>query len=117
MKVELIIRGKETVEESLASYVEGELMDGDNKIMCDTCSQKRTTIRRTVVETLPNLLILHLKRFDLDFQTFEVVKLNNKPEFPMELDMKPYTKEGIDAADRKQSKEQTQQQATHGDTK
>ena len=37
-------------------------------------------------------MILHLKRFDLDFQTFETVKLNNMFE---------YTKEGIEQLERK----------------
>jgi ubiquitin C-terminal hydrolase len=96
LKTELLIRNKEKIEDSLSQLVEGELMDGDNKIMCDVCVQKKDTIRRTCFGTLPNLLVVHLKRFDLDFTTFETVKLNNKMSFPTTLDMFPYTKEGIE---------------------
>ena len=67
IKVELIIKGKESIEESLAAFVEGELMDGDNQVECEGCNTKKPTVRRICLGTLPNLLILHLKRFDLDF--------------------------------------------------
>jgi len=96
LKTELLIRNKEKIEDSLSQLVEGELMDGDNKIMCDVCVQKKDTVRRTCFGTLPNLLVVHLKRFDLDFTTFETVKLNNRMAFPTKLDMFPYTKEGIE---------------------
>ena len=97
LKCELIIRGKENIQESLEQLVEGELMNGDNKIMCEKCNQKKDTMRRTCFDILPNTLMVHLKRFDLDFQTFETVKLNNKIAFPNRLSMFKYTKEGLEA--------------------
>ncbi|KAJ1429291.1 hypothetical protein B484DRAFT_430987, partial [Ochromonadaceae sp. CCMP2298] len=87
LKVELMIRGKEKVEDSLEELMQGELMDGDNKISCDVCTQKMATVRRTCFGDLPNTLVLHLKRFDLDFQTFETVKLNNRMAFPQRINM------------------------------
>merc|ERR1719502_2562635 len=71
LKIELIIRGKETIEESLAELVRSELMDGDNKISCDVCQEKKATTRSTCFDCLPNTFLIHLKRFDLDFETFE----------------------------------------------
>lgn len=96
LKVEVQIRGKESVAESLEGLVQGELMDGDNKIQCDVCKEKKAAVMRTCIGSLPNVLLLHLKRFDLDFQTFETVKLNSKMEFPMTINMLKYTKDGID---------------------
>lgn len=98
LKVEVQIRGKETVSESLEGLVQGELMDGDNKIQCDVCKEKKAAVMRTCIGTLPNVLLLHLKRFDLDFQTFETVKLNSKMEFPLSINMLKYTKDGIDSS-------------------
>lgn len=92
----LQIRGKESVEESLASYVQGEVMDGDNKVECEMCETKKAAIRRTCIGPLPNMLILHLKRFDFDYTICETVKLNNRCSFPMNLNVKPYTKTGIE---------------------
>lgn len=99
LKVELIVRGKEKIDDSLDGLVQGELMDGDNKIQCEVCAQKKATTRRTCFGSLPNTLILHLKRFDLDFQTFETVKLNSKMTFPNVINMLKYTKEGIDISE------------------
>ncbi|CAI5731169.1 unnamed protein product [Hyaloperonospora brassicae] len=96
IRLELQIRGKESIEESLSAFVEGELMDGDNKVECELCATKKAAVRRTCFGSLPNLLILHLKRFDLDYTTFETVKLNNRCSFPMRLSMKPYTKAGLE---------------------
>lgn len=96
IRLELQIRGKESIEESLSAFVEGELMDGDNKVECELCATKKAAVRRTCFGSLPSLLILHLKRFDLDYTTFETVKLNNRCSFPMHLSMRPYSKAGIE---------------------
>ena len=51
---------------------------------------------RTCLERLPNLLILQLKRFEMDYSTMKPAKLNDRCSFPMVLDVKPYTMKGID---------------------
>ena len=109
LKVELIIRGKDNIDDSLGELMQGELMDGDNKIHCDVCSEKKATVRRTCFGNLPNTMILHLKRFDLDFQTFETVKLNNRMAFNTRINMLKYTKEGIEAEEKKAVKAADQQ--------
>lgn len=97
LKIELMIRGKEKIEDSLDAFVQGELMDGDNKIECEVCADKKAAVMRSCIGNLPNVLLLHLKRFDLDFTTFETVKLNTKMSFPMTINMLKYTKDGIDS--------------------
>ena len=105
-KVELQIRGKDNVQSTLAEYFTGELMGGENAIKCSVCERKQDTVRRTCLGDLPNTLVLHLKRFDLDFTTFETVKLNNRMEFPQNLNMLQYTKEGFDMEDRRKTQEE-----------
>jgi ubiquitin C-terminal hydrolase len=105
LKIELIIRGKDNIHDSIAELVAGELMDGDNKIQCDVCMEKKATFRRTCFDILPNTMIVHLKRFDLDFSTFETVKLNNRLAFDAKINMLKYTKEGIEAEERKLARE------------
>ncbi|RLN14311.1 hypothetical protein BBO99_00002879 [Phytophthora kernoviae] len=56
IRLELQIRGKESIEESLTAFVEGELMDGDNKVECELCETKKAAVRRTCFGSLPNLL-------------------------------------------------------------
>ena len=115
LKVELIIRGKDNIDDSLGELMQGELMDGDNKIHCDVCSEKKATVRRTCFGNLPNTMILHLKRFDLDFQTFETVKLNNRMAFNTRINMLKYTKEGIEAEEKKSAKVAEQQDQSNVD--
>jgi len=77
---------------------EVEIMEGDNQVFCDNCKRNTDTILRTAVSALPNILILSLKRFDLDFTTFETVKLNSRCAFGQTLNMKQYTLEGLEEA-------------------
>jgi len=93
----LDVKGKKSVLESLDLYVEGEMLDGENKYFCENCSGKRDSLKRACISTLPNTLILHLKRFEFDLEIMRKVKVNDCCEFPMELDMSLYTKEFIEA--------------------
>lgn len=90
--VNVEIKGKKNLVESLHSYIQGQQMNGVN---CDACGKKVTFLKRSVFGKLPPHLIIALKRFALDFTTFEAVKINDRLEFPMELDMKPYTAEAL----------------------
>ena len=66
------------------------------KVNCEDCGKKKDTRTRTCLERLPNFLIVHLKRFKMDYSTMKSVKLNDRCSFPMVLDVKPYTAKGID---------------------
>ncbi|KAI5781143.1 hypothetical protein EDC01DRAFT_619960 [Geopyxis carbonaria] len=86
------IKGKSTLQESLKAYVEGEAMEGDNKYRCTTCDRLVDAVkRRTCLKDIPDHLILHLKRFDFDLQTMHRSKINDFFEFPITLDMAPYS--------------------------
>ncbi|CAN0111832.1 unnamed protein product, partial [Ectocarpus sp. 4 AP-2014] len=115
INLEVNIRGKESLEESLASFVESELMAGDNKVDCEDCGEKKDARMRTCLEHLPNLLIVHLKRFELDYRTFETVKLNDRCSFPMLLDLKPYTMKGTDERRAMEEALQAAAEASGGD--
>jgi len=96
MNIDLQIRGKSSIHESLSSFCEVEFMCGDNQVECDNCAKKCDTVLRTAISKLPNVLILSLKRFDLDYATFETVKLNSRCAFEEKLNIKQYTLEGIE---------------------
>jgi ubiquitin C-terminal hydrolase len=102
LKIELPLRGKEKISDSFENICEGELLDGDNKVDCDVCVNKMATIRRTCLGNLPNLMVLTIKRFDLDFQTFETVKINSRFAFETHLNMLPYSKEGMELEEHKE---------------
>ena len=72
----------------------GEMLVGDNKYFCEPCSKKVETLKRCCIKTLPNTLLVHLKRFEFDYEKMKHIKLNDMCEFPMTLNMEPYTREG-----------------------
>ena len=55
---------------------------------------------RVCIKKLPNVLLCVLKRFEFNFETLTKFKLNDYCEFPMKLDMRPYTREYLEANER-----------------
>eukprot|EP00002_Diphylleia_rotans_P019030 TRINITY_DN3683_c0_g1_i10.p1 TRINITY_DN3683_c0_g1~~TRINITY_DN3683_c0_g1_i10.p1 ORF type:complete len:2744 (+),score=414.88 TRINITY_DN3683_c0_g1_i10:68-8299(+) len=89
------VNNKKSIVESLESFVQGEMLEGDNQYFCESCNKKVDALKRCCIQDLPQTLIIHLKRFEFDFESMRRLKLNTFCAFPMELDMYPYTKEGI----------------------
>jgi ubiquitin carboxyl-terminal hydrolase 34 len=51
--------------------------------------------KRNCLLDLPRSMIVHLKRFDFNFDTFLQEKLNTEFKFPTRLNVEPYTVEGL----------------------
>jgi hypothetical protein len=96
--IQLEVRHKLNVYDALNTVIKPENLS-DYK--WDGYDSPMETDKRTCIKSLPNLLIFHLKRFEFDFNTFEKVKVNDLFEFPEELDMYPYTVEGLQAREEK----------------
>jgi ubiquitin carboxyl-terminal hydrolase 9/24 len=62
-----------------------------------------TALRRVCIKTLPNTLIIVLRRFEFNYDTMRRKKINDYIEFPFEIDMEPYTQEGIEAKERQEA--------------
>eukprot|EP01116_Phalansterium_solitarium_P000716 TRINITY_DN10564_c0_g1_i1.p1 TRINITY_DN10564_c0_g1~~TRINITY_DN10564_c0_g1_i1.p1 ORF type:complete len:1509 (+),score=570.89 TRINITY_DN10564_c0_g1_i1:105-4631(+) len=65
--ISIDIKDKQDIEQALATYVKGDMLEGDNAYFCERCHLKRDTLKRSCIKSLPNTLILHLKRFEFDF--------------------------------------------------
>ena len=72
------------------------MLEGENAYQCDHCEAKVRALRRVCIKHLPNFLIIALRRFEFDFDSMTRVKLNDLCEFPLDIDMEPYTQEGLD---------------------
>lgn len=90
LAINLEVKNKKHIIEGLNSYVDGETLDGDNAYLCEKCNMKVKATMRTTVKKLPNYLILVLKRFEFDYERGKL-KINEYCEFPMDLDMQPFT--------------------------
>ncbi|CAN0442963.1 unnamed protein product, partial [Scytosiphon promiscuus] len=51
-----------------------QVLAGDNKFLCAKCNEKRDTLKRTCIARLPNVLFLHLKRFEFDMMEMKKVR-------------------------------------------
>ncbi len=52
------------------------------------------------MKTLPPHLIINLKRFGFDYDRMQKFKANDVCQFPINLDMFPFTLEGVEGLDR-----------------
>lgn len=93
------VRDHKSLTESLDTWVKGEKVsytweqnEEDEKAGRENVAVE--THKRVSIHKLPEYLIIHLKRFEFDFERMQQIKLHDQFEFPMELDMYPYTKEG-----------------------
>ncbi|KAI5863136.1 hypothetical protein GGS23DRAFT_568448 [Durotheca rogersii] len=89
------IKGKASLEESLQAYVDGEILEGDNKYKCSDCDRHVDAVKRTCLKDLPDNLIFHLKRFDFNLRTLTRSKINDYFPFPPVINMQPYTVEHL----------------------
>ena len=86
------VQNKRTLADSLSAFIEGEVLEGGNQYKCDSCNKKVDTLKRTCIRNLPPTLFFTLKRFQLDYNTMETIKLNDRLDFPHYIDMRPYCK-------------------------
>eukprot|EP01128_Nolandella_sp_AFSM9_P006445 TRINITY_DN3313_c0_g1_i1.p1 TRINITY_DN3313_c0_g1~~TRINITY_DN3313_c0_g1_i1.p1 ORF type:complete len:1495 (-),score=317.09 TRINITY_DN3313_c0_g1_i1:258-4295(-) len=99
LNLTLEVVNKTHLNESLDLLVQGDLLDGDNKYKCEKCDKKVNAVRRCTIGDLPNVLVIHLKRFHFDLATFNRMKLNSYLEFEETLNLEPYTKDGLTRRD------------------
>ena len=94
--ISLEVKNKRNIMESLDLYVQGEMLEGNNQYYSDKLEKHVDALKRTLIKDLPNVLILHLKRFDFDFSLMVNRKINDRVEFPHTLNMEAYTVEGME---------------------
>ncbi|KAF1812493.1 hypothetical protein P152DRAFT_473658 [Eremomyces bilateralis CBS 781.70] len=90
------VKGKANLFESLQAYVEGDVMEGENKYKCESCGGKFVdAVKRSCLKEVPDNVIFHLKRFDFDLGLMQRSKINDLFEFPMTIDLSKYTVEHL----------------------
>ncbi|KZM26818.1 Ubiquitinyl hydrolase 1 [Ascochyta rabiei] len=90
------VQGKANLQESLQSFVQGDVMEGDNKYKCESCGGKFVdAVKRTCLKTAPDNLIFHLKRFDFDLTDFSRRKVHEHFGFPEAIDIGLYNVEHL----------------------
>jgi len=110
LALNLQVKNKKSLQQCLESFVEGEMLQGNNAYHCEKCDKKVTTLKRVCIKRLPKHLIFVLKRFDINYDTMQKFKINDYCEFPMKLNMEPYTAEGLAKKDKEKEREKAKKE-------
>ncbi|XP_043941443.1 ubiquitin carboxyl-terminal hydrolase 24 [Protopterus annectens] len=95
MALNLGVTSCQSLEISLDQFVRGEVLEGSNAYYCEKCKEKRTTVKRTCIKSLPIVLVIHLMRFGFDWESGRSIKYDEQIRFPWILNMEPYTVLGM----------------------
>jgi len=101
----LSVKNKKNIYESLNSFIQSEILEGDNAYYCEKCDKKVTAHKRQIIKKLPNILTVILKRFEFNIESETRIKVNDNCEFPLELNMEEYTQETQNLKDLKKDLE------------
>ncbi|XP_075240366.1 uncharacterized protein LOC142335896 isoform X2 [Convolutriloba macropyga] len=58
-----------SLDECFKLFCEDEVLEGDNCVLCEKCRNRRECSKSLRVEKLPEVLIIQLKRFSMDFRS------------------------------------------------
>eukprot|EP00249_Psilotum_nudum_P018816 c26973_g2_i1 orf=2-2626(-) len=84
--LQLDVKGCKDVYDSFDKYVEVEKLEGDNKYHAEQYGLQEAR-KGVLFIDFPPVLQLQLKRFEYDFMRDTMVKLNDRYEFPLQLDL------------------------------
>lgn len=87
--IQMNVKNLRGLKDSFANYIEVELMDGENQYAAQDYGLQDAK-KGVVFETFPAILHLQLKRFEYDFNYDQLVKINDRYEFPERIDLSPY---------------------------
>ncbi len=96
------VKNKRSLLDGLQAFLQPETLRGDNAYYCKNCTAKVSAERQEIVKSLPNVLLVQLKRFEQGYEASNK-KLNSYYEFPLELDLK----ESLMSAQNKKPREGT----------
>lgn len=84
LDLSLEISQVQTLQEALAHFTDPEILQGDNSYRCNACQGFVTAVKRFSIRRAPNVLMLHLKRFDRYRKDIRSI------EFPEQLNLSPF---------------------------
>jgi ubiquitin carboxyl-terminal hydrolase 40 len=87
LDITLAVKGWSSLDKSLKHLMAPETLEGLN---CEVCATKTNTQRCTRFSRTPNVLTVCLSRFQFNFNTMERYKVQDRFEFPTELDLTKY---------------------------
>jgi ubiquitin carboxyl-terminal hydrolase 7 len=94
--IQLNVRGIRTLQDSFKDYIQQETLDGENKYWAGDEFKYQDAHKGVIFTSFPDVLHLHLKRFEYDIQRDAMMKVNDRFEFPETFDAAPYLEKTAD---------------------
>ena len=88
--INLQVKNHKDLKESLNSFFDGEILDGENKYFCEKCKKKVRAEKKITVKELPKVFVFVLNRFEYDYDRMVRNKINNYCALPPKIDMTSY---------------------------
>lgn len=83
----LEVKNQRDIYDGLKKIIKGENI---SDYQCEACNKRVELEKKVTIDKLPNFLIIHLQRIIFDFDTMRNLKLNDRVEFPEQLNLKEY---------------------------
>ncbi|KAJ3129556.1 hypothetical protein HK098_001032 [Nowakowskiella sp. JEL0407] len=93
--IQLNVKGCKDLRESFVKYTEVETLEGDNKYFAEGFGLQDAK-KGVTFERFPPMLHLQLKRFEYDMQRDAMVKINDRHEFPLVIDLDEFLADDAD---------------------
>eukprot|EP00615_Pteridomonas_danica_P015703 CAMPEP_0114387182 /NCGR_PEP_ID=MMETSP0102-20121206/7094_1 /TAXON_ID=38822 ORGANISM="Pteridomonas danica, Strain PT" /NCGR_SAMPLE_ID=MMETSP0102 /ASSEMBLY_ACC=CAM_ASM_000212 /LENGTH=821 /DNA_ID=CAMNT_0001544209 /DNA_START=77 /DNA_END=2540 /DNA_ORIENTATION=+ len=78
-----------TLEDCLKCFTDKEVLDDENRFMCDGCKKRQRCEKTLTIHRWPPIVVIHIKRFQ--YTTYTREKLSTSVVFPTRgLDLRPY---------------------------
>ena len=85
------------LESALKGMQSGEVI---SDCFCEKCHAKSDTTKRTLLKQIPEFFFVHLKRIVFDYTMFVNKKIHSRLHFPLQLNIEPFLKEGVELRER-----------------
>ena len=86
------VKNLNNLNDSLQKMIMPEKIDD---FKCSNCNKNVTISKRTSLCDLPNVLVIHLKRFYMNYEIERSEKINSRFEFPLNINLKKFCIEDI----------------------
>lgn len=77
------------IRKGMLHFLREEVLDGENAYKCEKCNKKTRATKKYSIRSAPNILVIHLKRFDFSYAG----KLSHYVTYPETLSLKTFIAE------------------------